>query len=294
MSLAWKHLQKFDLPISPLPLSWSQITSMNTCDLKWYLDYVLKYRKYLKTPVEMQQGKTIHKWIEDGFNDVKLIDGEIDLWGGFDDDIPDDFISGLYWLEDIMQKWYRGSGMSFDSFFKPRMEMEVYSVPEEYNGVWFRRFGFVDMAWQLEDGSWILWDFKTGKYNQYSIRLGLRQLYYYKSIFESWGMVVSATALVYPYSQQIVQRVNRSVAKGTKNISKFSTVSMKSVEKLIKKSINNLLTNPIRAKFNEWYCPEFCSYSDPGLFICNFDEIQDMSRFKPVSSREELMELMMA
>ncbi len=294
--LGLKHLQKFDLPISPLPLSWSQINSMGTCDLKWYLDYVMKYRKHLPVPDVAQQGRTLHKWMEEGFNDAKLIDGEVDLWGGIQDNIPDEFIEGLYWIEDFIQKWWdtvkNTPGMIFSNFFKPRMEMQIHSVPQLYNGIWYRRFGYVDMAWELPNGHWILWDFKTGRYSQYSIRLGLRQLYYYKSIFESWNMPVASTALMFPYSKQIVQRTAASVPRGSKNISKFSTVSMKSVENLIKKSIDNLLTSPIKAKYNEWYCPEWCPYADPFLLICNFEEHQDMSRFKPVSNREELVELM--
>ena len=253
----------------------------------------MRYRKFTYVPDVAMVGRTLHKWIETGFNEMELIDGEVDLFGNFEDEIPDEYINDLYWIEDFFQQWWNeqsNNGVTWEQI-KPRGEMEVSSLPQEYSGIWIRRFGYVDMVWQLPDGTWVLWDFKTGKYSQYSVNLGLRQLYYYKSIFEGWGMPVSTIALMFPAHKQIVSRVNRKVPRGTKNVSRFSSRSMESVENLIKKSIEGLLVTPITANYNEWYCVDFCSYSDPDLLLCNFEEHQNLSKFHQVNSREELLEL---
>lgn len=297
ISPATLHLMKFDMPISALELSWSQISTMSTCDFKWYLDYIMKYRKYTFAGEAAERGRIIHKILERGFNDMTLSheqDGTevVDLFSSFEQEIPDEYIEALYWVEDYMQKWWlreKKKGRTFDDI-KPRMEYEIRGKPQPIMNMWYQRYGWVDMVWKLDDGSYFLWDFKTGKCSEYSIRSGLRQLYYYKSMFESWGMKVSGFALMYPFAERIIQRVNRAVTRGSKDISKFSTVSMQSVEKLINTNLHKLLTSPVLARYNEWYCIEYCPYNDPDLLVCNLEPQQDLLLLPMVSSREELLE----
>lgn len=296
-SLAAIHLMDFNIPVHALELSWSQISSMETCPFKWYLDYVMKYRKWMWAGEAAERGKTVHAYLERGFNEMKLCEEQdgtevLDLYGNFEDEIPDEHMEALYWVEDYMQQhWLREKkkGRTFEDI-KPRTELEVRSKLMEVNGVFYSRYGYVDMVWKMKDGSYFLWDFKTGKCSEYSIRRGLRQLYYYKSIFESWGLKVSGFALMYPFAQKVVQRVDRAVERGSKDISRFSSVSMKSIEKLIKKNLSNLLTRPVITNYSEYYCVEWCSYSDPDLLICDFEEVQDLVKLPVVNSREELLE----
>lgn len=298
ISLAAEHLMQFDMPISALELSWSQISSMDTCNFKWYLDYIMKYRKHTFSGEAAARGITIHKILERGFNDMKLCEEQdgtmvVDLYSNFEDEIVDEHIEALYWVEDYMQKWWdreKSLGASFDDI-KPRMEYEIRGKPQQLGDkMWYQRYGWVDMVWKLRDGTYFLWDFKTGKCSEYSIRMGLRQLYYYKSMFNSWGMEVSGFALMYPFAKRIIQRVDKAVPRGSKDISRFSTVSMKSVEKLLNTNLQKLLTSPVLARYNEWYCIEHCPYNDPDLMVCDLLPEQDLLRLPMVNSREELLE----
>ena len=68
----------------PLPLSWSQIKSMKTCRLKWYFDYIMRYRKMLMSTRAAIFGKSLHAYAEDGFYELKVIDGELDMFSDID------------------------------------------------------------------------------------------------------------------------------------------------------------------------------------------------------------------
>ena len=63
---AKEHLTKFTKE-NPLQLSWSQLGVMETCNFKWYLDYVRKYRKHTRifSEATTQFGTNFHKYVED-------------------------------------------------------------------------------------------------------------------------------------------------------------------------------------------------------------------------------------
>lgn len=325
---AKEHLTKFTKE-NPLPLSWSQLGVMETCNFKWYLDYVMKYRKHTRifSEATTRFGTNFHKYVEDGYQDIMLVDNEVDMFGEIDrkTPIPDEYIEGLYFVEDWMQKsWNEAQreGNHF-GFIQPwRVEWEVWSPPQEVeiyaneenmnhwsfkkddnhpelgecdckkiDSVWIRRMGFVDIVFRLPDGSLYLWDIKTGKSSEFGKRKALGQLYYYKSIAESLGYKVYGIGVIFPLDKLLVKREDRKVRRDEENISKLSERSQESVEKLVKKSLATIVTEDISADFKHYYCVEWCPYADSDLLLCNFEKHQDLERFVPVENLDELMEL---
>lgn len=332
----------------PLPMSWSQIGSIDTCLLKWYLDYEVGYRKFTFVGELADYGKTFHKYAEDGFNDMKIIKGEIDLYGGIDtkeDPIPKPYLDGLYFIEDWIQKRFDATGdiklskpwkvewkvkcepEKVDAYYSDRLDTPHHKItnkmekdhPEEgkcdcrhVGSVWIKRIGVIDIVFKNVDGKLWLWDIKTGKSKNSG--KALRQLYYYKSIVEKmtytingewvehdgkkvWKPPVTANykvhgiGVIFPHDKLMITRVDEVVPRGTENSSRISKTSISSVEKLLKKSLESIVTQPITANWSEWYCPEWCAYSQDETLICDFEEEQDLSRFPKVTNRDELIEL---
>ena len=83
------HLKQFTKD-NPLPLSWSQMGVMDTCQFKWYLDYVMKYRKHVRYLSDhvIEFGTNFHKYVDDGYQDIMLVGNEVDMFGGIDQKEP--------------------------------------------------------------------------------------------------------------------------------------------------------------------------------------------------------------
>ena len=252
-----------------------------------------------------------------------------------EDPIPQRYIKGLYWVEDWFQKRFEERGIDGVTPFRTEWEIETkaYQVPffrpwtewkelkngkkklythydykaenafswtcptcnRTYDDVWVKEMGFIDLAMRAEDGSIEIWDIKSGKYSSWSISTGLRQQYYYKRILEDMGFTVSSIGLLYPYHNKIVQRINKTVKKGTKtddwDISRMNSQSMKSVGNVVHKMISRLVSTPIEAEYDPYYCGDLCDFASPEHRLCNFETEQDLNVFTPVANNEELIQL---
>lgn len=301
-----------------IPMSQTQIKSMNTCSLKWYLDYIMKYRKHTVRTFEMDHGKDFHTHAEYGFNNMRIEENEVIMFPDeYMDTVSEEHHEALYWLEDWMNTKLKQSG-EVPKIFK--MEWELYAPPEEIGGSWIQRMGFVDMAWLLPDGTLFLWEFKTGDDMTESgnvsskVNNSFKQLYYYKGIVERIKFTVppeylhidgkdqlmpayertykvSGVGVIYPETKNFYRRLDRTVPKGTKNTSRISARSIKTIEKTLKESIEKIVTLPIEAKYDGYYCAAWCPYASEDHQVCDFEQDQDLTKFIPVSSQEELIEL---
>ena len=176
---------------NPIPFSQSQLNTMRTCKLQWFLSYIRKYRKHTFRTIEMEWGKTLHKHAEIGFDQLTIDEdkGEVTMFSEkyLEEEVDQSDWNTLYWLEDWMNTKLEIHG---EVPQLKQMEWFIESPPEQIAGVWIKRIGVVDMTWIMPDGSLFIWDFKSGEditeggNISGKVNKAFKQLYYYKGILE--------------------------------------------------------------------------------------------------------------
>lgn len=296
---------------NPIPFSWSQLGTISRCHLKSFFDYVMKYRKYMPSAFEgADHGRDFHAWAQHGFENMAVEDDEVFMFTDdeWDNDIPAKFHESLQWLEDWMNTFYQTEG----SLPKVYMEYKAEDQPEKVGDVWIQRIGYIDLLWEYEDGSYFIWDFKTGNDKDKEGRTaskvskGMQQQYWYRGIIERTKTPkefeneearennvvgkVRGVGLIYPETKSFHRRLDKKVPRGINQTSKIRGTTITKIEEKVVESINNVVNKDITAGYDAYWCEMFCSYVQMDHQICDTEECQDISKFRHVDSYEELLQ----
>lgn len=194
---------------------------------------------------QMVRGKEFHKFVEDFYTKVKIINDELVL---SDYSIVNEEIKELIlnFINLEKKRWTLCKDSKYPKiYYFPRYQ-EIRIDTIDYKGI-------IDRIDVHTDGGLIIHEIKTGNMNWKNVK---KELYFYKMLFET------------EHTDKKIEYLCGYCPEN--NTVKFEKVDYVEYEK-IKKEINETLINirsGIFPKKEGWLCPQYC----PCYFICAGDE----------------------
>lgn len=254
-STFWKRATKE----KPLSLSYSGISALETCPLKWTYSYILKFSPERVDELAVR-GTRFHEIAEHAYDEVTVVDGKIKL--SVPDGLNPDMLGMTNWLQRYEQKRWEAEAKPDDPkvIIPFKREWDIMAPAMEVDGVWVALHGIIDRVEKHGDAL-MLWDYKTGRYSKSGVSKHLRQLYFYKQLMEQCGEKVWGIGVIYPAEGKTETRIGSELNKR----------SMSSISKRIAKAVATLkcLENA-EPRWNSFGFCKYCEYRRP--FCSEFEQ----------------------
>lgn len=234
------------------PYSYSRIQTYNTCPYKFKLQYIDKIESC--TPINnsnMIIGKISHEILENKFNNVSTNERLDKSYNSNDIKIAEKKINKFINENDIYKKISQ-------EIIPIEVEMNIgiddILNPCDYNDIYVLLRGSIDFFGKhKETGKYIICDWKTGKYRDYSQGLNQLALYAYY-ILKKYNLKEIVTFFVFIDSNKFIKK-KFTLDEAEQEIQKYmDNIMVINKDREFKKKINNLCS--------------YCQYRD----ICHIDE----------------------